>query len=291
MVIRLSTPKDSHSTIGETDVPDSAGSNSLAGAVTPANADIRDANERTGGYSVLRHPAAYARFLFVAAAGLALDLWSKFWAFHTLGQGDHTRVVIPHVLEFQTMLNHGALFGIGAGQTKLFLVASACALLLVFWMFAQSGPRSWALHLALGGILAGALGNMYDRVNVKLLDQALPGARGPVYVAKTGADDEGFILKQYPTDRDGAEFRMRVSPDAADAVITRHPRGMPIHLNGAPEEVGFVRDYLKIPTRWFGREMWPWVFNVADMLLVCGVAILAVHLWRDRKQPEAAMAV
>ena len=247
----------------------------------------RDAVRPLDKYAVLRNPAAYARFLLVAIPGLALDLWSKSWAFHTLGQGDRTRVVIPNVLEFQTMMNHGALFGIGAGQTTLFLIASACALLLVCWMFAQSDSRAWALHIALGGILAGALGNMYDRVNVKLLDQALPGAHGYVFVAHVGEDETGVILKQYPPDQDGTEFRMKPEPGSSGVLIRRHPRGSTIRLDYAPQEVGFVRDFLKIPTRWFGgKEIWPWVFNVADMLLVGGVAILALHLWRDRKIPE-----
>ncbi|RMF72874.1 MAG: hypothetical protein D6744_16315, partial [Planctomycetota bacterium] len=46
------------------------------------------------------------RFLGVAVAGLALDLWSKHWAFHTMGQHGR-RVLIPYVLEWQTMLNPG----------------------------------------------------------------------------------------------------------------------------------------------------------------------------------------
>ena len=45
-----------------------------------------------------------------------------------------------------------------------------------------------------------------------------------------------------------------------------------------------MRDFIKIPTRWLGgHDLWPWIFNVADMLLVGGVAILAVRLLRDRK--------
>jgi lipoprotein signal peptidase len=48
--------------------------------------------------------------------------------------------------------------------------------------------------------------------------------------------------------------------------------------------VGFVRDFIKIPTHWLGgRELWPWVFNVADMLLVGGVAILSLHLLSERR--------
>ena len=216
------------------------------------------------------------RFLSVAALGLALDLWSKHWAFHVLGQGNQPRVVIPHVLEFQTMLNPGALFGIGGGQTVLFVVASACALLLVAWMFAQTSARRWALQIALGGILAGALGNMYDRVFVKLLQNPWPIGGRPVFMVRTGQDERGVTVQAYPPGENARTF--------------------PVPAGEMPREVGFVRDFIKIPTtlpRWNwipgkvrGKELWPWVFNIADMLLVGGVGILAIHLWRDRKHPR-----
>jgi lipoprotein signal peptidase len=217
----------------------------------------------------LHHLPSYFRFVGVAALGLGLDLWSKHQVFQTLGQGHTPVVVIPHVLELQTMLNKGALFGIGAGQTTLFLIASACALLLVFWMFAQTSARSWALQIALGGILAGALGNMYDRSFVKLPEESWRG----VYMQKVGQDARGVVLKVYPARAGEHEIIV--------------PSGE------VPREVGFVRDFIKIPTtlpqwgwipaRLSGKELWPWVFNVADMLLVGGVAILAVHLWRERR--------
>jgi hypothetical protein len=78
-----------------------------------------------------------------------------------------------------------------------------------------------------------------------------------------------------------------------------HPEGLSKIVEHAPASVGFVRDFIKIPTTlpgwswipagWQGRELWPWVFNVADVLLVCGVGVLAVHLWRDRR-PRTAEA-
>lgn len=225
-------------------------------------------------YPALAHVGSQARFWSVAIAGLALDLWSKDWAFHTLRQGGH-RSLIPHVFELQTMLNDGALFGIGSGHTGLFLLASLLALALVLWMFAQSSPRRRALQLALGAILAGALGNMYDRMFVKLVDQPVQTGAYPIWLQYVGEEDGRIKLTEYPPHADG---------------LTRI-------VDEAPASVGFVRDFIKIPTtvpRWSwiparlqGREAWPWVFNVADALLVCGVVILAIHLWRDRKPREA----
>lgn len=214
-----------------------------------------------------RDAASHARFWGVAAAGLVLDLWSKQWAFQTLRQNARV-VLVPHVLEFQTMLNMGALFGIGRGMTELFLLASALALVLVTWMFVQSSPRRWWLHIALGGIVAGALGNMYDRTFVRLLAEPLRDRGGrAVFVQKVGTSGPNVLVAEYPPHPDGLRRTIRAED--------------------AGREVGFVRDFIKIPTKlWGQRDLWPWVFNVADMLLVGGVGILAIHLLLERPQHQ-----
>ena len=225
------------------------------------------------GGSALRSPAAHLRFWLVAGLGLALDLWSKHWAFHTLHQGGR-RVVIKHVLEFQTMMNSGALFGVGSGMTTLFLLASLMALGLVLWMFASSSRRNWLLHVALGGILAGAAGNMYDRINVQLVELRSPSGHVRFYETKTSDDGKYLRLYEYPAETDNEPIQR---PIAFEKEL--------------PPAAGHVRDFIKIPTKFWGdQELWPWVFNVADMLLVGGVGILAIRLWRDRGHttPKAA---
>lgn len=215
------------------------------------------------------HWPAHARFWLVAVGGLTLDLWSKDWAFRTLRQGGR-QTLIPGVLEFQTMFNPGALFGIGHGLTDLFLIASLLALSLVLWMFTQSSARRWGLQIALAGIFAGALGNMYDRMFVRLVPQNVDGVVRYFDVREAAG---GLALREYPPDGQGlerlvpAEFRQRL-----------------------PEAFGYVRDFIKIDTTVYGRELWPWVFNVADMLLVGGVAILAIQLLRERNGPRESAA-
>lgn len=216
--------------------------------------------------AAMRSISANLRFWIVAACGLVIDLWSKHWAFHTLQQGGRMGLV-PHVLEFQTMLNKGALFGIGAGQTELFLLASVLAIVLVFWMFAQSPKRRWWLHIALGAILAGALGNMYDRVFVRLVETPFEINGRIVFMEPCGERGGATLLREYPADENGRQQPLLSIPEQ-------------------PRVVGFVRDFIKIPTKFWGnRDLWPWVFNVADMLLVGGVAILGLHLVRDRRLP------
>ncbi|MFO0837527.1 MAG: signal peptidase II [Phycisphaerae bacterium] len=211
--------------------------------------------------------ASHIRFWSVATLGLALDLWSKNWAFHTVRQGGHW-VIIPRLLELQTMFNPGALFGIGSGRTSLFLVASVAALALVLWMFAQSSARRRLLHIALGAILAGALGNMYDRAFVRLIPHGPRSFQGRVvthFEQQVNANGDMWLV-EYPASAD---------QPLREQVIPALPRA----------EVGYVRDFIKIPTKFGQRELWPWVFNVADSLLVGGVSILAIFLWIDRKPP------
>jgi signal peptidase II len=122
-------------------------------------------------------PAAWLRFLIPAILGVAGDLWLKAWAFPTGvapdGPGAHlagrfpapasSLTLIPNILELTTTVNHGAVFGTLKGWVFFFLAFSVVALALILWVFATSKRSHWLVHIALGLILAGALGNMYDR--------------------------------------------------------------------------------------------------------------------------------
>ncbi len=121
---------------------------------------------------------------------------------------------------------------------------------------------------------------MYDRVFVRLYVR--PTAAGPRYYVRTdGPHDASILLREYPPD---ATSPLRPLPRAREAELG--------------EPVGHVRDFIKIPTtlpqwdwipaRWRGKEMWPWVFNVADSLLVGGVAVLALRMLRDRRRVRSA---
>ncbi|MBL8877949.1 MAG: signal peptidase II [Phycisphaerales bacterium] len=218
-------------------------------------------------------PAWYERkahlvFWLVAACGLALDLVSKEWIFHHLRQSREPMSVIPSVIDFQTMFNGGALFGIGQGQTSLFLVASVVALTLVVWMFACSSARRKLLHVALAGILAGALGNMYDRSFVRLVEYPIKSYR---YFVREDLPDGRIRLVEYPPAPNARQIEL--PPSSAEFI---------------GPELGYVRDFIKISTAIRGQSIYPWIFNVADMLLVGGVGILAIQLLFERQSRAAA---
>lgn len=122
-----------------------------------------------------RSPLALLAFAGTAALGLAIDLITKVWSFNVLlismvqlPDGSY-RIesdrypFIPGWLEFYVTVNQGAVFGIGQGQRWLFLSVSVAAIIFLSWLFAFSGRR-FGYHIILGMLLAGVLGNMYDRV-------------------------------------------------------------------------------------------------------------------------------
>jgi signal peptidase II len=120
-------------------------------------------------------PASIVRFVIPAAIGLVADLWLKAWSFpngvpaegpagrHPAEFVGRDWAVIPHVLGFQTTVNHGAVFGIYQGMAFYFLLFSIFAMAMIVWVFATSRSSHWIVHIALGMITAGALGNLYDR--------------------------------------------------------------------------------------------------------------------------------
>ena len=187
-----------------------------------ANEPIRDAaspdypspTKKSTSDLAYRSVRAWLLLLIPAILGLTADLALKAYSFpdgvpaaadaalveagRNPAQRSLPEPIIPHFLGFTTIINHGAVFGMFQGYVAYFLLFSVVAMAMILWVFATSKARQWVVHLALGMITAGALGNLYDRA---------------------------------------------------------------IH-NG-------VRDMLRFYVSWY-----PWIFNLADVLLCVGVPLL-----------------
>ena len=121
-----------------------------------------------------------AVFLFIATVGCGLDLWTKSWIFERVGfpgtpkAFDNEITVIKGHFSFTTSLNEGALFGLGQGGGWLFAGLSvAAAVGILYWLFIVGAARDWLLTVALGCVMAGIFGNLYDRLG-------LPGLTWPI---------------------------------------------------------------------------------------------------------------
>lgn len=115
-------------------------------------------------------------FLVLAVVGLTADLTSKYGVFAWLSTEPYKFEVIPGVFSLVAqrdhtglMVNQGALFGLMQERGNMANLAFAAisflaAVGIVVWMGQHSTAIDRGLCLALGLILAGTLGNLYDRI-------------------------------------------------------------------------------------------------------------------------------
>lgn len=192
--------------------------------------------------SAWRSPRSWVILLLVASVGFIADISTKTWAFETIAKSPvilerdqllsnpnwtpipiHEGVVaIPgRLLNFRLVLNDGAVFGIGSQQRIFFILFTVFALFIAGWIFGRhTTGKNTVAHIALGLILGGGLGNLYDRM---------------------------FIGRV-------RDF-MHLFPD----------RHLPFELS------------------WPGSnsELFPWIFNTGDVLLLTGMGLLMIFFWRQ----------
>jgi signal peptidase II len=70
--------------------------------------------------------------------------------------------VIGHFLRFSFTENTGAAFSTFQGNGSVFGIAAIIAIVVVLWFL--RGARSWLEVVALGLVMAGAAGNLIDRI-------------------------------------------------------------------------------------------------------------------------------
>ena len=185
----------------------------------------------------------------VLVVALVADLWSKSAAFECVASSPivlaprevvadpsfripwhgGVQALSPDLLDFHLVINHGAVFGIGQNARGLFVGFTVIAVAVGVFIFGWwTRARSVWAHIAIGLILAGGLGNLYDRLTFGAVRDFL------------------FI---------------------------------------------FPRRHLPFDLHWPGgsSELFPWVFNIADVLLLAGMALLIFHS-RKEDQRHAASA-
>lgn len=217
--------------------------------------------------------ASHARLWIVTVAGLAFDLWSKHWAFDRFEyhpfKHHEPMVLVKNFCNIQVSLNPGALFGLGAGMAPIFVGASVLALLFVLYLFANSPTTRWSMHIGLGLVLGGALGNLYDRTTQAAYVAYYPDGSRVIGTLVGEVSDHGMKLASFPR---GLE--------------PRFIPGRPDPARSGPQPV--VRDFIKIEAKLGRFYLWPWIFNIADALLVVGVIVIMINFWRDHRAQKAS---
>ena len=145
-----------------------------------------------------RSPRAMVIFFLCAAGILAADLWLKDWAFRNVadqpvvldparpGQFDipqsKTWTVVAHTLSLRLSANTGAVFGLGQGNQTVLTLVNIVAAAIIFGVFLRGAAQAWPTHVALAMVLAGAMGNLYDRIQFNAVRDMLwlfPGVKLP----------------------------------------------------------------------------------------------------------------
>jgi len=107
-------------------------------------------------------------FWLLAVFGCLCDLWTKQIVFSRpdLYRGSEWWLWEGH-LGIQKSLNEGALFGMGQGMVWVFALFSlAAAIAIPIWLFRYRAAHDLWLTTALGCVMGGIGGNLYDRLGL-----------------------------------------------------------------------------------------------------------------------------
>jgi lipoprotein signal peptidase len=126
----------------------------------------------------------------------------------------------------------------------------------------------------LGLILAGALGNLYDRCFIRY---------DMVRLKPTADHQAATLIGEVRGNRsaDPVEFH-DWGATGRPAIIDRKD------LDGPIRRIGVVRDFIRFTPAVAGLEVWPWVFNVADVYLVVGVGLLLLRYFLEARRQAAS---
>jgi signal peptidase II len=97
----------------------------------------------------------------IAVVAVVLDIVSKQLAMTHLREGDPARIV-PGVLYFSLTRNSGAAFSMGTSITWVFPTIAIAVIVAIVYLTRRLRSVAWAVSLGL--VLAGAIGNLIDRL-------------------------------------------------------------------------------------------------------------------------------
>lgn len=102
-----------------------------------------------------------APYLLFGALLLAIDQITKVWALENLSPYQGIPF-IGEILKLYLVWNDSAAFSIGFGVTWIFTLISSIAAVVIMFLIFKTNSKAWRLTLSI--LLAGVLGNLFDRL-------------------------------------------------------------------------------------------------------------------------------
>ena len=113
----------------------------------------------------LRRPFALALFVSMVAVLLIADRFTKILAVEHLSDAGSIPF-IPGILDFTLVYNEGVAFGLFTGANLVFVVVALLVSLSVITYLLYGRSHKLIEVVSLGLIVAGALGNLVDRIRI-----------------------------------------------------------------------------------------------------------------------------
>jgi signal peptidase II len=139
-----------------------------------------------------------AYLILVAVAGLVvfLDQWTKNWVRSNLAFGE-TWMPWEQLAPYARILhwrNSGAAFGLFQEGGGIFAVLAVVVAALIIYYFPRLGPQDWALRLAMGLQLGGALGNLIDRLQHGQVTDFISVGNFPIFNIADSSITMGVVI-------------------------------------------------------------------------------------------------
>jgi len=129
----------------------------------------------------------------MASLVFILDRITKIIAVRTMSYGQSINV-LPNIFHITLVSNNGTAFGLMKGQNVILAVVAAVAVVLIVIYAVTHKGLGFAVSLALGLILGGALGNLLDRIKFGYVIDFFDFRIWPVFNIADSAITVGMII-------------------------------------------------------------------------------------------------
>ena len=142
------------------------------------------------------HWSGYLFLVFIAGLVVFADQWTKAWVRAHLSYGES---IVPFswmapYARIMNWRNAGASFGMFQQFGGIFTILAIVVALMIIYYFPRIGRGDWALRLAMGLQLGGALGNLIDRLQRGYVTDFVSVGTFPVFNVADASITLGVII-------------------------------------------------------------------------------------------------